>query len=882
MTTDALSQPSLPGDLYQAGGDQYLFSAHAESGGAATVVNNLFLSNLERRWTQPTPPALERDAVPRAKEMQDVLKALDERASVAITGQAAKAQALAVQGAPGVGKTTLAQLLALQLADDERYRDGVIWQALGPDFRSADQAQAILRTWAGYATGFFGLPANLNQLFVFEPEAVRGLLAEHARLLVVLDNVWSLAAIQPLRQALPPGAHLLITTRLRELAANMGSGLVEVGLLSQAEALALFELRLGWRPADEAPGDGWAADLMNAVGFHALGLDVALGVLRRYGDRAADWQQTAQSLIAAVRRGEVERLHLGEDDPGHNVKAVILFSYDALPDDETRRRLRGLAAFAPEAGFSTALAAAAWGCAEASAFETLTGLANAALLDRLGGGAWRQHGLLAAFGAALLRDAGERDAAAAAHARAYGNAMRAADDEQRHHEMLPAMPQLRHAFAWAAANDLELALDIAATCANVQRQFGLTREAGEWSKRLLTASQAGRAGPATLARAYGHRANILSDLATLPGEDRRQRLYDALAAYDDALRFRRPDNAPLDYAQTQNNRATILRDLATLPGEDRRQRLYDALAAYDDALRFSRPDNAPLAYATTQNNRAILLSALATLPGEDRRQRLYDALAATDDALRFSRPDNAPLAYATTQNNRANILSDLATLPGEDRRQRLYDALACSVEAVTLFEQFQQAQYLEVGKRVVRSIRDGCGDDFAAMWAELGLGGLPDWLREEAGSAPGSFIAVRLVTEYQALLQAADAEQPQVEPWRAIVALGERLLAMQPGAEDVLDWDGLREAVANDYNILGRAHDGAGNPAAALAAFARAVALQPDFAMWRRNQAGTLIDLGRLDEAAAAMARARALEPDAPRLAQLEGQLAAAREHAGG
>jgi tetratricopeptide (TPR) repeat protein len=374
----------------------------------------------------------------------------------------------------------------------------------------------------------------------------------------------------------------------------------------------------------------------------------------------------------------------------------------------------------------------------------------------------------------------------------------------------------------------------------------------------------------------------LSDLATLPGEDRRQRLYDALAAYDDALRFRRPDNAPLDYAQTQNNRATILRDLATLPGEDRRQRLYDALAAYDDALRFSRPDNAPLAYATTQNNRAILLSALATLPGEDRRQRLYDALAATDDALRFSRPDNAPLAYATTQNNRANILSDLATLPGEDRRQRLYDALACSVEAVTLFEQFQQAQYLEVGKRVVRSIRDGCGDDFAAMWAELGLGGLPDWLREEAGSAPGSFIAVRLVTEYQALLQAADAEQPQVEPWRAIVALGERLLAMQPGAEDVLDWDGLREAVANDYNILGRAHDGAGNPAAALAAFARAVALQPDFAMWRRNQAGTLIDLGRLDEAAAAMARARALEPDAPRLAQLEGQLAAAREHAGG
>ncbi|QLQ07147.1 MAG: hypothetical protein HZY76_14590 [Anaerolineae bacterium] len=48
--------------------------------------------------------------------------------------------------------------------------------------------------------------------------------------------------------------------------------------------------------------------------------------------------------------------------------------------------------------------------------------------------------------------------------------------------------------------------------------------------------------------------------------------------------------------------------------------------------------------------------------------------------------------------------------------------------------------------------------------------------------------------------------------------------------------------------------------------------------MWRRNQAGTLIELGRLDEAAAAIEQARALEPEAPRLAQLAAQLAAARE----
>ena len=46
--------------------------------------------------------------------------------------------------------------------------------------------------------------------------------------------------------------------------------------------------------------------------------------------------------------------------------------------------------------------------------------------------------------------------------------MRRSDDAQRFYEMLPALPQLRHAFEWALANDLDLALDIAASCANLQ------------------------------------------------------------------------------------------------------------------------------------------------------------------------------------------------------------------------------------------------------------------------------------------------------------------------------------------------------------------------------------------------------------------------------
>ena len=180
--------------------------------------------------------------------MAKVKAELADRGAAAITGRvAALAGSLAVQGAPGVGKTTLARLLALEL--DKEYADGVIWEDLGPDFTSAEQAQAVLRRWARYATSFFELGENLNKLFIFEPTAVCGLLSEHPELLVVLDNVWSLAAIQSLRDALPPGSRLIVTPRSREIAQGLGAGWVEVGLLSQAEALDLFDLRLGWRPA---------------------------------------------------------------------------------------------------------------------------------------------------------------------------------------------------------------------------------------------------------------------------------------------------------------------------------------------------------------------------------------------------------------------------------------------------------------------------------------------------------------------------------------------------------------------------------------------------------------------------------------------------------
>ncbi len=99
---------------------------------------------------------------------------------------------------------------------------------------------------------------------------------------------------------------------------------------------------------------------------------------------------------------------------------------------------------------------------------------------------------------------------------------------------------------------------------------------------------------------------------------------------------------------------------------------------------------------------------------------------------------------------------------------------------------------------------------------------------------------------------------------------GDALLAEEFQQLDGVNWDALKEDLAGAYNSLGNAHENAGNKKDALAAFERAIALQPAFAMWHRNRAGMLIELERCQEARAALDHARELEPDAARLPELE------------
>jgi tetratricopeptide (TPR) repeat protein len=134
------------------------------------------------------------------------------------------------------------------------------------------------------------------------------------------------------------------------------------------------------------------------------------------------------------------------------------------------------------------------------------------------------------------------------------------------------------------------------------------------------------------------------------------------------------------------------------------------------------------------------------------------------------------------------------------------------------------------------------------------------------------------VQNYLLKLHAADAENPQVASWTEVAELGEELLAAEGQGIAGINWLELKSSVAGVWNTLGNAHSNAGDKVAALDAYERAVTLQPEFAMWQRNRAGALVELGRLGRAQAANERARALEPEAARLPELEAKLAAALE----
>lgn len=154
---------------------------------------------------------------------------------------------LAVDGMPGVGKTTLAVHLAHQLApgfpDGQLYVDLRGFQGQGTVMAPAEALRGFLHS-LGVAAG--AIPAELHA----QAGLFRSLVADR-RLLIVLDNCRD---AEQVRHLLPASAAclVLVTSRVRLTALVAGHGAVRlpVGLPGAAEARELVEQRLGGRGSE--------------------------------------------------------------------------------------------------------------------------------------------------------------------------------------------------------------------------------------------------------------------------------------------------------------------------------------------------------------------------------------------------------------------------------------------------------------------------------------------------------------------------------------------------------------------------------------------------------------------------------------------------------
>ena len=168
---------------------------------------------------------------------------------------------LAVEGLPGVGKTTLAVALVHHPGIRRRFKDGVLWASLG---LNADVASALMK-WATALEKAKILNEDVSQVpgLAERAEVLRNAIGQ-LRMLLVIDDVWDIEVANTLRCGGPNCCHL-VTTRDKGIARKFAGSAYEDSLPALDEIQALQLLRKLAPEACDFDQEG-ATALAQAVG----------------------------------------------------------------------------------------------------------------------------------------------------------------------------------------------------------------------------------------------------------------------------------------------------------------------------------------------------------------------------------------------------------------------------------------------------------------------------------------------------------------------------------------------------------------------------------------------------------------------------------------
>ena len=276
-------------------------------------------------------PDLPEGFVPRPREFDQLLRLLiDERQGdpVAITA--------ALKGAGGYGKTTLATALCHDQRIQDAFDEGILWVTLGerPKENLTGLVEDLIIRLGDEPSGFTAPHAAVSRL--------KELLADRD-ILMVIDDVWDPAHLNPFIQGGPRCARLITTRNLDTLPASATK--VPVDAMRQNEAMAVLTAGLSHPSLQDATLSRELTALASRLGEWPLLLRLVNSALR---NRINIGQSLPDAMIwinTALDEGGLGFFDArNSDERSYAVAKTIGVSLDLLSEQE-RDRYRELAIF---------------------------------------------------------------------------------------------------------------------------------------------------------------------------------------------------------------------------------------------------------------------------------------------------------------------------------------------------------------------------------------------------------------------------------------------------------------------------------------------------------------------------------------------------------
>jgi tetratricopeptide (TPR) repeat protein len=636
------------------------------------------------------------------------------RASLDATGMCV------LHGVPGTGKSTVAARYGTTAIED--YPGGVLLVRIGPHGGEGTN-QWVLREWFVRATALDTMPAGLQ----IHPTHVQTLWHDAPRMLVILDDVYDPAQIDTLRMALPPQAHLIVTTRHDACAAGLQMPAVQVDGYTVQDALTAMGQVLG-QPQATLVQWQWPAVLARHLQLYPLAIDQVCQYLVHLSDNPTAWAVEAEELCAQDIETVFPMLLHRPVAIGEQQSSLIERAYQRLHPLDSQL-LASIACCAVDVDIPITLLCASWTLAADTVTQMLIRLQEHGMVVRVDDTVWRQHAVLRAC---VRNQLVHPDAAALLTQRLLTGAidvMQRATADYQYTSVAPVYLQLAGLFDRALTLDVAIALDCVTVCAPYHAGMGMHDEQLAWARRVaercrvdgdpdqqvwshmlvadahveiaahvgidrqrqlqaaITEYQAARISDASIAlhpqRAalFNRRAICMIEMAELPGVDRDILLTDAIESCRTALIDPQLD-AGL-YASVSQNKANALHERArdAFPGGT--AYLDEAIASCNGALQYLPTHLTTQYFIGLHATLATLYRTYAECEGVHRAGMLAHARDASDTVLLHLDATSDPMRYAQQLMNRANIFSDLAEERDQDHLRYIDAAIAGLEEALT-------------------------------------------------------------------------------------------------------------------------------------------------------------------------------------------------------